>query len=32
LNPFMNMRLDRSYLKAFWLGTRNADIHKICIW
>ncbi|MBI5686698.1 MAG: hypothetical protein HZC54_16655 [Verrucomicrobia bacterium] len=32
LNPFMKMRLDRSYLKAFWLGTRNADIHKICIW
>lgn len=32
LNPFMNMRLDRAYLKSFWLGTRNADINKICIW
>ena len=32
LNPFMNMRLDRAYLKSFWLGAKNADIHKMCIW
>jgi hypothetical protein len=32
LNPFMKMRLDRSYLKAFWLGSKNADIRKICVW
>jgi hypothetical protein len=32
LNPFMNMRLDRTYLKEFWLGGRTTDINKICIW
>jgi hypothetical protein len=32
LNPFMNMRLDRSYLRSFWLGERGEDINKICIW
>jgi hypothetical protein len=32
LNPFMNMRLDRTYLKSFWLGTKGRDLDKICIW
>lgn len=32
LNPFMNMRLDRTYLREFWLGGRTTDINKICIW
>lgn len=32
LNAFMNMRLDRSYLKSFWLGAKGKDVHKICIW
>lgn len=32
LNPFMNMRLDRSYLESFWLGKKGDDLHKICIW
>lgn len=32
LNPLMNMRLDRTYLKEFWLGGRATDINKICIW
>lgn len=31
LNPFMNMRLDRTYLREFWLGGRATDINKICI-
>lgn len=31
LNPFMNMRLDRTYLREFWLGGRTTDINKICI-
>lgn len=32
LNAFMGMRLDRSYLKAFWLGEKHKDIDKLCIW
>lgn len=32
LNPFMNMRLDRTYLKSFWLGEKGKDLNKICIW
>lgn len=28
LNPFMNMRLDRTYLSEFWLGGRTTDINK----
>lgn len=32
LNPFMHMRLDRSYLKSFWLGAKSEDIGKICVW
>jgi hypothetical protein len=32
LNPFMHMRIDRSYLKSFWLGEKGKDIRKICIW
>jgi hypothetical protein len=32
LNPFMNLRVDRSYLKSFWLGAKSEDISKICIW
>jgi len=32
LNPFMNMRIDRTYLKSFWLGAKGSDISKICIW
>ncbi|RZB35281.1 MAG: hypothetical protein SRB1_01049 [Desulfobacteraceae bacterium Eth-SRB1] len=32
LNPFMDMRIDRTYLKSFWLGAKGSDISKICIW
>lgn len=32
LNAFMEMRVDRTYLKSFWLGKKGADINKICIW
>ena len=32
LNAFMNMRLDRNYLKAFWLNEYHPDIDKNCIW
>jgi hypothetical protein len=32
LNPFMHMRLDRTYLKSFWLGATGSDLNKICIW
>lgn len=32
LNPFMNMRLDRTYLKSFWLGAKGSDLNKTCIW
>lgn len=32
LNPFMNMRLDRTYLKSFWLGAKGSDLKKTCIW
>lgn len=32
LNPFMNLRVDRSYLRSFWLGEKSEDIGKICIW
>ncbi|NQU88025.1 MAG: hypothetical protein HQ541_19935 [Mariniphaga sp.] len=32
LNSFMDMRLDRSYLKSFWLNDYHPDINKICIW
>lgn len=32
LNPFMRMRIDRSYLRAFWLGARHDDIEKTCVW
>ena len=32
LNPFMNMRLDRSYLKSYWLNEKGEDINKIDIW
>lgn len=32
LNPFMNMRVDRTYLKSFWLGEKGSDLHKICVW
>lgn len=32
LNPFMDMRPDRTYLKSFWLGTKGKDLNKICIW
>jgi hypothetical protein len=32
LNPFMDMRLDRTYLKSFWLGAKGKDLDKICIW
>jgi hypothetical protein len=32
LNAFMDMRIDRTYLKSFWLGERGKDINKICIW
>ncbi|HUL00474.1 MAG TPA: hypothetical protein VLX29_06410 [Nitrospirota bacterium] len=32
LNPFMNLRLDRTYLKQFWLGEKGGDLNKICIW
>lgn len=32
LNAFMDMRLDRSYLKSFWLNEYHSDIDKNCIW
>jgi hypothetical protein len=32
LHPFMNLRIDRSYLRSFWLGAKGEDINKICIW
>lgn len=32
LNAFMDMRLDRSYLKSFWLNEYHSDIDKVCIW
>ena len=32
LNPFMGMRIDRTYLKSFWMGEKGPDINKICIW
>jgi len=32
LNPFMGMRLDRTYLRSFWLGEKGEDLQKICIW
>jgi len=32
LNPFMDMSIDRTYLKSFWLGEKGSDISKICIW
>lgn len=32
LNPFMDMSIDRTYLKSFWFGAKGSDISKICIW
>jgi len=32
LNAFMDMRIDRGYLKSFWLDEYHNDINKICIW
>lgn len=32
LIPFMGIELNRTYLKSFWLGTKGADLNKICIW
>jgi len=32
LNAFMGMRVDRTYLKSYWLGAKGKDLHKICIW
>ncbi len=32
LNSFIKMRLDRSYLKEFWLGAKGCDLNKVCIW
>jgi hypothetical protein len=32
LNPFMNLSLDRTYLKQFWLGEKGGDLNKICVW
>ena len=32
LNAFMQMRIDRSYLRSFWLGDRHEDLSKTCIW
>jgi len=32
LNPFMGMRLDRTYLRSFWLGEKGEDLNKTCIW
>lgn len=31
LNPFMDMRPDRSYLKEYWLNEKGNDLKKICI-
>jgi len=32
LNAFMGLRLDRTYLRQFWLGEKGGDLNKICIW
>jgi len=32
LNAFMDMRVDRGYLNAFWNGKYSDDLNKICIW
>lgn len=32
LNHLMNMSLDRSYLKEYWLGEKGLDSKKICVW
>ena len=32
LNSFIGMRLDRSYLKEFWLGKKGIDLNRKCIW
>ncbi len=32
LNHLMDMSLDRSYLKEYWLGEKGVDSQKICIW
>lgn len=32
LNPLMGMRLDRSYLKSFWLNEQGKDINQIDLW
>jgi hypothetical protein len=32
LHPFMGGRLDRGYLRAYWLNSGEPDINKICIW
>jgi hypothetical protein len=32
LIPFMGIKLGRTYLKSFWLGTKGEDLNKTCIW
>lgn len=32
LNIFMDMKLDRSYLKEFWLKEAGSDLSRMCIW
>lgn len=32
LHPMMDMPIQRNYLKAYWLGSRNTEIRKYCIW
>lgn len=32
LNPLMKLRLDRSYLRSYWLGSNEQDINRVCIW
>ena len=32
INPLLNMRSDRTYLRQFWLGEKGSDLDKICVW
>ena len=32
LNPFLNLSIERSYLKAYWKKENNLDLLKTCVW
>lgn len=32
MNVFMAMRLDRTYLRSYWLKQKGKDLEKTCIW